>query len=112
MISPGVQGRADRRDVEDIIRMCRRRIRVPDQWYGDYLATLGSARIAERRLIELCDQYGRDTVRAFIQEWFDYSERRMVEAIGQLPAGELVGCATHAPSPGVPSGTPLQLKSA
>ena len=26
------------------------RIRVPDQWYGDYLAGLGSARVAERRL--------------------------------------------------------------
>ena len=27
-----------------------RRIRVPDQWYGDYLATVGAARIGERRL--------------------------------------------------------------
>jgi N-methylhydantoinase B len=112
LIFPCVQVQRERQDIEDIIRMCRRRIRVPDQWYGDYLATLGSARIAERRLIELCDQYGRDTVRAFIQEWFDYSERRMIEAIGQLPAGELVGSATHDPYPGVPDGIPLQVKVA
>ena len=34
------------------------RIRVPEQWYGDYLAGLGAARIAERRLKELCAHYG------------------------------------------------------
>jgi len=33
----------DYQDIDDVIRMCRRRIRVPDQWYGDYLAMLGAA---------------------------------------------------------------------
>ena len=92
--------------------MCRRRIRVPDQWYGDYLATLGAARIGERRLKELCEQYGATRSSAFIREWFDYSERRMVEAIRQLPAGELIGRATHDPYPGVPDGVPLTVKVA
>ena len=31
---------------------------MPEQWYGDFLAALGRARIAERRLKELCEQYG------------------------------------------------------
>ena len=110
LIFPCVRVQRENRDVEDIIRMCRRRIRVPDQWYGDYLATLGSARIAERRLKELCQQYGRETVRAFVQEWFDYSERRMIQAVGLLPSGELVGQATHDPYPGVPDGVPLKVK--
>lgn len=101
LIFPCVRVQKDRRDVEDIIRMCRRRIRLPDQWYGDYLATLGASRIGERRLKELCHQYGREMVRACIAEWFDYSERRMVEAVRELPAGELVGRATHDPYPGV-----------
>ena len=42
---PGVRVQRDYEDVDDIIRMCRRRIRVPDQWYGDYLAMVGAARI-------------------------------------------------------------------
>ena len=33
--------------------MCRMRIRVPEQWWGDYLATLGAARIGERELLAL-----------------------------------------------------------
>jgi len=107
---PCVRTQSRYQDVEDIIRMCRRRIRVPDQWYGDYLAGLGAARIAERRLKELCDQYGLQTVRNFIREWFDYSERRMVEAIRQLPTGTLIGRTTHDPYPSLPEGIPLEVK--
>jgi N-methylhydantoinase B len=95
------------RDIADIVRMCRRRIRVPDQWYGDYLAALGSARIAERRLGELCAEHGLETVRTFVAEWLDYSERRMVAAIRRIPRGTLVGWTTHDPYPGLPDGIPL-----
>src|SRR5450755_1445102 len=38
LIFPAVKIQEDYRDVADIIRMCRMRIRVPDQWWGDYLA--------------------------------------------------------------------------
>ena len=50
---PCVRIQEDYEHVDDVIRMCRSRIRVPDQWYGDYLATLGAARIGERRLEDL-----------------------------------------------------------
>ena len=50
LIFPAVRVQRDYRDIDDVIRMCRRRIRVPDQWYGDYLAMLGAARIGEARL--------------------------------------------------------------
>jgi N-methylhydantoinase B len=89
--------------------MCRRRIRVPDQWYGDYLAALGAARIGERRLKDLVTKYGRDVIRQFIVEWFDYSERRMMNAIRKLPACELVGEGVHDPFPAAPEGIPLKL---
>ncbi len=106
---PCIQVQRDYTDVEDVIRMCRRRIRVPEQWYGDYLATLGSARIGERRLKELCAQYGVETVRAFVREWFDYSERRMADALKELPSVTLVGRTTHDPYPGLPDGIPLKV---
>ncbi len=108
---PCVRIQRDYRDVEDIIRMCRRRIRVPEQWYGDYLAALGAARIAERRLKELLDAVRRRRrSRRSSSEWFDYSERRMAEAIKQLPGGTLVGRTTHDPYPGLPDGIPLEVK--
>ncbi|MDQ8044386.1 MAG: hydantoinase B/oxoprolinase family protein [Solirubrobacteraceae bacterium] len=112
LIFPCVKVQSGYSDVQDIIRMCQRRIRVPEQWYGDYLATLGAARIAERRLKELCEDHGLEVVRGFVREWFDYSERRMVDAISKLPAGELVGRGTHDPYPGLPDGVDLTVKVA
>ncbi len=94
-------------DVEDVIRMCRARIRVPDVWYGDFLAALGSARVGERRLEELIAAYGVDTVRWFVREWLDYSERRMEHAIRQLPKARLTGSGVHDPLPGLPEGIPV-----
>jgi N-methylhydantoinase B/oxoprolinase/acetone carboxylase alpha subunit len=107
---PCVRIQRNYQDVDDIIRMCRRRIRVPDQWYGDYLAELGAARIAERRLKELVAKYGRDLMQQFIAEWFDYSERRMIHAIRELPSGELVNTGAHDPFPAVPDGVPIKVK--
>ena len=64
LIFPAVRVQRDYKDIDDIIRMCRRRIRVPEQWYGDYLAMLGAARIGEARLKELCAKYGARDARA------------------------------------------------
>ena len=100
LIFPCVRIQRDYTDVADIIRMCRVRIRVPDQWYGDYLATVGAARIAERRVQELVAKHGIDTVTAFVDEWFDYSERLAASVIAEMPAGTMWGTTTHDPFPG------------
>ena len=76
---PCVRIQRDYRDLEDIIRMCKSRLRVPDVWYGDYLAMLAAARIGEKRLIEFLDKYGLETTEEFIEEWFKYSKYRMRE---------------------------------
>lgn len=96
-------------DIDDVVRMCRRRIRVPDQWYGDYLAMLGAARIGERRLKEIIDKYGMDTIRRFTSEWLDYSERRMRNAIAKLPAARVVGEGAHDPFGTLTEGVPIKV---
>ena len=58
---------------------------VPDLWYGDYQATLGAARVGERRLKELLAKYGRSLIEEFVGDWFDYSERRVAAALGECP---------------------------
>src|SRR5579875_1869793 len=100
LIFPCVRIQRDYHDVEDIVRMCRARIRVPEQWYGDYLATVGAARIAERRVEDLVAKHDMQTIRTFIKEWFDYSERRVVNVIGQMAACTITGATVHDPFPG------------
>ncbi len=110
LIFPAVRVHRDYEEVRDIIRMCQRRIRVPDQWYGDFLAQVGAARIGEARLTELSEKYGADTIERFIEEWFDYSERRMIHVIEHLPAGTIVGEGRHDPFGPVPDGIPITVK--
>ncbi len=59
---------------------------MPDVWYGDYLAAVGAARIGERRVKELVERYGVETLRAFVTEWLDYSERGWTRRSRELPA--------------------------
>ena len=109
LIFPCVKVQQDHRDIEDIVRMCRRRIRVPEVWYGDYLAAVGAARIGERRLGEVLARYGVDTIRAFVAEWLDYSERCMEQAIRKLPAARLHARSRHDPIPGLPDGVEVNV---
>jgi N-methylhydantoinase B len=107
---PCVRIQRDYRDVDDIVRMCRRRIRVPEMWYGDYLAMVGSARIGERRIRELIEHYGLATIKEFVGEWLDYSERRAAAAIEALPGGRLRASSPHDPMPGSPDGIPVNVE--
>ena len=107
LIFPCVRIQRDYEDVEDIVRMCRSRIRVPEMWYGDYLAALGAVRIGERRLQELANRYGLQTLEQFVTEWLDYSERRMTEAIRELPSTKLSVSGRHDPLRGHEAGIPV-----
>ena len=109
LIFPAVKVQKDYKDIEDIIRMCRMRIRVPDQWWGDYLAALGAARIGERELLKLGVDIGWDALDHYVENWFDYSERRMIQALGRLPSGTVIATSAHDPYPGVPDGIPTKV---
>jgi N-methylhydantoinase B len=109
LIFPCVRVQRDYRDIDDIMRMCRARIRVPDQWWGDYLAMAGAARVGERQLLALIEEIGWETLDHYTTAWFDYSEQRMVDALRQLPAGRVSASAAHDPFPRVPEGIPVNV---
>ncbi len=103
LIFPCVAIQRDYQDIADILRMCEMRIRVPEQWRGDYLAALGAARIGERELLALGAELGWETLDAFARAWFDYSEQRMTRAIAALPSGTASATSTHDAFPGTPA---------
>ncbi|WP_028933709.1 hydantoinase B/oxoprolinase family protein [Pseudonocardia spinosispora] len=110
LIFPCVRIQRDRADVDDMVRLCRARIRRPDRWYADYRGLVAAARIGETRLTELCSRYGVRVVRDFLADWFDYSETRMAHAVERLPAGTVTGYGAHDPVDGVlPDGIPLNV---
>ena len=60
---PCVRIQENYEDIADIIRMGMMKIRVNHIWYGDYQAQVGACRIGERRLKELVERYGKDTIK-------------------------------------------------
>jgi len=99
LIFPAVRVQRAHRTNMDIIRMCQRRIRVPDYWYGDFLSMLGAARTGEKRIHDIFRKYGKATIRRFVGQWFDYSESRMRQAIAALPAATIERESFHDPIP-------------
>jgi len=111
VIFPCVRVQRDYELIEDVVRMGMRRIRVPENWRGDLLAAIGAARTAERRLKELCERYGREVIATFVEDWLDYSETRMIQAIRALPKATLEARGAHDKvEPYLPEGIPLHVR--
>ena len=111
IIFPCVRVQRDYKDIDDIIRMCKMRIRVPDVWYGDYLAMIGATRIGEQELIKLIKKHGKETIRAFCTQWQEYGKQRMKEEIKKLPAGTASYETRHDPIPElVPNGVDVRVR--
>jgi N-methylhydantoinase B len=113
LIFPCVKVQHDYGDIHDIIRICKMRIRVPDVWYGDYLAMIGAARIGEQELTKLITKYGRETIKTFCKQWHEYGKQRMIEEIRKFPTGTASYETKHDPIPGViPNGVNVKVKIA
>ncbi|MBI4504896.1 MAG: hydantoinase B/oxoprolinase family protein [Chloroflexi bacterium] len=82
-----VKGFVGGEPVADIHRIIAANVRVPDVVLGDLRAQRNANRVAERRIGELADRYGLDTLRACWEHILDHSEREMRAAIREIPGG-------------------------
>ena len=61
---------------DDVMQTVAINVRHPREFLGDLRAMMGSARVGERRLRKLCDEYGVETTTAAVGEILDASERQ------------------------------------
>ncbi|HTY78020.1 MAG TPA: hydantoinase B/oxoprolinase family protein [Candidatus Bathyarchaeia archaeon] len=61
---------------DDVMDMVATNVRHPRDFLGDLRAMLGSARVGERRLLKLVDDYGIDTATEAVGEVLDSAERQ------------------------------------
>jgi N-methylhydantoinase B len=73
--------------TDEVVTILLANMRNPDERRGDLRAQLAAHRLAERRVVELCDRRGRAQVEAAMDELFAYSERRVRSAVAGLPDG-------------------------
>jgi N-methylhydantoinase B len=72
---------------DEVMRIIRGNVRAPDIVEGDLKAMRSSGRVGERRLVELFERYGPDTVLAAWGEILAHSEDQMRAAIRGVPSG-------------------------
>jgi N-methylhydantoinase B len=71
----------------DIASLIRSNVRTPETQMGDLRAQIAANNTGARRLLELVDEYGLETLNAAMGEIMDYSERRMRAEIDAIPDG-------------------------
>jgi N-methylhydantoinase B len=72
---------------ETLFRVMKDNIRFPESSLGDMKSQMAACRLAGRRMDELFDKYGRDTILAAIAQIFDETEQKCRNVVAQLPDG-------------------------
>jgi N-methylhydantoinase B len=72
---------------EDVLEFILSNNRLPDMMRREIRALIGSTGIAERRLIELLDKYGKETVLASLEEMIIRTEKTVRAEIAKWPDG-------------------------
>jgi N-methylhydantoinase B len=72
---------------DDVLELILANVRTPDIRRGDLRAQTAANRLAGRRLEELVERRGRETVEQAFEEVVAYAERRTREALRDVPDG-------------------------
>jgi N-methylhydantoinase B len=71
----------------DLLNLILLNVRVPRERRGDYFAQIAAARLGERRLHEIFETYGTNTMLAAFDEILERTSKRMKAAVATIPEG-------------------------
>jgi N-methylhydantoinase B len=110
LILPPVRLARGGEPAPDVMELILANSRTPEVRRGDLRAQVAASRLAERRLHELFERHGRETVLRAFEGVIAYGERRAREAIRALPDGEYEA-ASELEGDGVgPEDVPIRVK--
>ena len=72
---------------EDLLDLILLNVRLPNERRGDYYAQIAAGRLGERRLLEILEAYGRDTLLTVFAEIVDRTAMRMRSSVRAIPDG-------------------------
>src|SRR5258708_17249240 len=72
---------------ETLYRVLKDNIRSPESSLGDMKSQMAACRLAARRMDELFDKYGKDTILAAIARIFAETEAKCRNVVARLPDG-------------------------
>jgi N-methylhydantoinase B len=72
---------------EDLLELVLANNRLPEMMRREFASMVGSVNVAERRMIELLDKYGKDTVKTTLEEMIERTEKAVRAEITSWPDG-------------------------
>jgi N-methylhydantoinase B len=93
---------------ETLYRVIRDNIRYPESSLGDMKSQMAACRLGIRRLDELFEKYGRDTVMAAVHKIFDETEQKCRNVVATFPDG-VYEAESVLDDDGVTHGEPVRL---
>lgn len=78
---------------QDVLQIIGDNSRLPESSLGDMRAAIAACRLGERRIVELAERYGMETLQGCISEMRDQSERLSRHAVAQMADGEYFASA-------------------
>ncbi len=72
---------------ETLYRVLKDNIRFPESSLGDMKSQMAACRLAAKRMDEMFDKYGRETILTAIETIFDETELKCRNVVAQLPDG-------------------------
>jgi N-methylhydantoinase B len=94
---------------ETLYRVISDNIRFPESSLGDLKSQMAACRLAARRLDELFDKYGRETILAAIARIFDETEQKCRNVVAALPDG-IYDAESMIDDDGVLKGEPVPIR--
>ena len=88
VIIPVVRLVAEGKIVEDVFSLILANIRSPRQSAGDFRAQIAAALLGQKRMAEIIAKFGDETVKVFVEELIEHTERWSRQQIGALAQGE------------------------
>jgi N-methylhydantoinase B len=95
---------------ETLYRVLKDNIRFPESSLGDMKSQMAACRLAARRMDELFDKYGKNTILAAIERIFDETETKCRNVVSQLPDG-VYEAASAMDDDGVLKGEPVPIRA-
>jgi len=87
LILPPIRLMRRGRMVDDVLKLVLANVRTPDEREGDITAQIAANRVAETRLRDLVERYGKARTVSYARALQDYTERVVRATIAQIPAG-------------------------
>jgi N-methylhydantoinase B len=74
----------------EVLSLILHNVRTPVEREGDLAAQIGACQVGERRLHEIVQKYGLESITALTEELLDYSDRLMRSELHKMPAGTFI----------------------